>query len=98
MSFRGNIREIVYVTQAELNDIAQQNNSIRVGGTTNPDTRANQYERQGYSGIMYAAKTTNMQYAENRLLDHDTRHNVHSNSNVGNDSGYVYVINGKRFS
>ena len=101
MAFRGNIREIVEVSQADLNRIAQQNNSIRVGSTKNPRTansRANQYEREGYSGTMYMAKTTNRQYAEDRLLDYDTRHNVQKLSNSKTEDGYVYVINGKRFS
>jgi hypothetical protein len=35
----------------------------------NTNARANQYEAQGYSGVMYVAPTTNMYYAENRLLD-----------------------------
>ena len=97
MSRNGKIREIIEVSQAELNEIAQQYNSIRVGATKDLDVRANQYEREGYSGIMYIAKTTNMQYAEDKLLEHDTRHNIHKTSNVDNGSGYVYVINGKKY-
>ena len=98
MAYHGNIRDVVKVSQAELNKIAQQNNSIRVGSTINPESRANQYEREGYSGTMYYAKTANMCYAENKLLEKDTRHNVHSCSNSSDQAGYVYVINGKRFN
>lgn len=98
MAFKGNISKVIFVSQAELNEIAQENNSIRVGSTIDPCVRANQYEREGYSGTMYVAKTTNMQYAENKLLEHDTRHNVHSLSNASNDDGFVYVINGRKYN
>ena len=33
-----------------------------------------------------------------KLLEKDTRHNVHSCSNSSDQAGYVYVINGKRFN
>jgi hypothetical protein len=99
MSFRGFIRETIEVSQAELNEIAQEVGSIRVGATEhNPNKRANQYEDEGYSGVMYYSKTTNMQLAENKLLEHNTRHNKHKRSNIGDGPGYVYVIVGKKFS
>ena len=98
MSFRGNIREIIEVTQAELNEIVQENNSIRVGSTIDPERRANEYERDGYSGIMYIAKTTNMQYAEDKLLEYKPLHCIQSTSNAANEPGYVYVINGRKYN
>lgn len=97
MSFRGNIREIIYVTQSQLHELAQENYSIRAGGTINPERRANDYEREGYSGVMYAARTDNVQYAEDRLLEHNLRHNVHEQSNLPPVEGFVYVIQGKKY-
>ncbi len=97
MSRKGNIKKIFHVTQSDLNEIVEQNNSIRVGSTKDPNSRAKQYERDGYSGTMYVAKTSNMQQAENKLLDHNTRHNDHKTSNQSDDAGYVYVINGRRY-
>ncbi len=98
MSFRGNIREIIEVSQAELNEIAQECGSIRVGATEDPYKRSKQYEKDGYSGVMYISKTNNMLFAEDKLLEHNTRHNIHKRSNVADEPGYVYVINGKKFS
>ena len=50
MSFRGFIREIIEVSQAKLNEIAQECGSIRVGATEqDPHDRADQYESEGYS-------------------------------------------------
>jgi len=99
MSFRGTIREIIEVSQAELNDIAQEVGSIRVGATEHyPNKRANQYEDEGYSGVMYYSRSNNMQLAENKLLENNTRHNKYRRSNAGDGPGYVYVIVGKKFS
>ena len=51
---------------------------------------------------MFYAETTNMKSAENKLLqlaseNEAGRHNDHRNSNVGNENGYVYIIQGKKF-
>jgi hypothetical protein len=97
MAYRGNIDKIIQASQAELNEIAQEKGSIRVGSTKDPIRRAGEYEREGYSGTMYVAKTTNMKYAANKLLKLNPRHNVYSSSNADEDDGYVYVLKGKKF-
>ncbi len=77
---------------------------IRVGATgREPEVRAKEYEGKGYSGKMFYAETTNMKLAENKLLqlaseNEAGRHNDHQNSNVGNQNGYVYIIQGKKFN
>ncbi len=53
MSSRGKIRETIEVSQAELNEIAEEVGSIRVGATEHdPNKRANQYEVEGYSRVL----------------------------------------------
>lgn len=104
MSYPGNIREIVQVSQKDLHDmIENETHVIRVGATTDVDQRASQYEREGYSGIMYFARTENMKRAEDKLLEiameNDSgKWNVHEKSNVGEGDGYIYAIKGKRFT
>eukprot|EP01084_Bolivina_argentea_P087669 158336_1 len=76
---------------------ASKKGSVRVGATINPSQRANAYQRSGYRGNMYVTKTTNMNYAENKLLkSHSGRHNVQKSSNVAAKSGYVYAIVGQK--
>ena len=94
----GNIRKIVRTTQNKLAEIAKKDYSIRVGSTTNPKNRAKQYEREGYSGTIYYAKTSTMKKSENELLKNDPRHNDHKRSNVGENPGYVYVVKGKKYN
>lgn len=94
----GNIRNLYEVSQKELKDIAEGYGVIRAGATNDIKRRIGQYERDGYSGEVYFAKTTNMKYAENSLLhNYYFRHNVHQSSNVSDEPGYVYVIKGKRY-
>ncbi|CAF0986045.1 unnamed protein product [Brachionus calyciflorus] len=85
-----------FVTQRDLNEMAQEKNSIRVGSTVDPQQRAYQYQAEGYAGTMFVAKTANMLLAEDKLLEHQTRHNVHMRSNAPNDEGFVYVIKGRK--
>ena len=92
MSFKGNIN-LVECSPDYLDKIAQEKFSIRAGSTTDPISRATQYEYEGYSGTMYFAKTSNMEFAENKLLQYKMRYNIHLESNAPNDHGYVYVIN-----
>ena len=101
----GNIREIYHVNNCQLEKIIVTESVIRVGATKRPiQERAQEYERDGFSGIMFYADTTNMKYAENRLLElakrheNTARHNEHHYSNVGEENGYVYVIQGKKFT
>lgn len=58
--------------------------------------RRHAHERNGFAGTMLFAKTQNMYYAENRLLEHRPRHNKQRISNAPEKSGYVYVIKGVR--
>ncbi|CAF0744275.1 unnamed protein product [Brachionus calyciflorus] len=88
--------KIEFVTQKELNEIVQEKNSIRVGSTGNPQQRAQQLEAEGYAGTMYVAKTTNMQLAENKLLEYQPRHNERLKSNAPNDEGFVFLIKGRK--
>lgn len=102
MSKKGNI-VIEMVSQKDLLNILKdyKNDIIRVGAAINPRNRSKQYERDGYSGKMFYAKTTNMKKAENTLLSNcDVNDacelNSHKKSNVVNKKGTVYIIKGKR--
>ena len=96
--YRGNL-EVVEATQAQLKEISEETHSIRAGSTIDPQQRAGEYERDGYSGTMYTARTENMNRAETQLLqNYDYTHNVHLSSNSPAEPGYVYVIKGKRFN
>ena len=100
----GNIREIYHVNNCQLEKIIVTESVIRVGATKRPiQERAQEYERDGFSGIMFYADTTNMKYAENRLLKLAKEkgaaiHNEHKKSNVGEEEGFVYIIQGKKFN
>lgn len=96
MANRGYIREIVYTTQQELHEKAEECGSIRAGATVDPNRRADEYEAEGFSGRMYVAPTENMMKAEDKLLDHELRHNEQVNSNAAEGAGYVYVIQGRK--
>jgi len=48
------IREVHYISRAELHSIAEQKGSIRAGSTIDPVRRAGEYSRDGYAGVMYA--------------------------------------------
>ena len=74
---------------------------IYAGSTKDPEERADQHERNGFSGTMYYAKTQNMRLAENRLLKSrkgDYRYNDHETSNQDEKPGYVYLIKGRKYS
>ena len=90
------------VSQGHLSEIATQRGSIRVGATSDPGTRARVYANEGYAGIMFVAKTSNMRKAENRLLkaafeSGSGRHNQQTRSNAVAEPGFVYVISGRRY-
>ena len=93
----GKIRKIVRTTQIKLLKIVKKKNSVRAGSTVIPKKRAKNYQDDGYSGIMYYAKTSNMKKSENKLLRHKPLHNKQKRSNVGQKRGFTYVINGKKF-
>ena len=104
MSYHGNMK-IVETNQTDLHRmIENETHVIRVGATDrDPKDRKGEYERQGYSGTMYVAPTQNMQKAENTLLqkaiENDAgKWNVQQRSNIGDYEGYVYIIQGKRFT
>jgi hypothetical protein len=86
---------------SKLNKMVPDSDSSRVGGTKNFENRVKQYVSQGYARentTMYYAKTTNVQKAEQKLLNtqftKNTPHNnVHSKSNyTQSKEGFVYVI------
>jgi len=58
----GNIRDIYKVRISDLEQkIVSENGVIRVGATErDPEQRAREYEREGYSGQMFYAETKNM--------------------------------------
>ena len=66
---KGNIRSSTEVSFCELVEIAQEKGTIRVGATRDLDNRIKHYEGEGYSGELFYAKTTNMYFAENKLLE-----------------------------
>ena len=94
----GYIRKIVLTKQMQLAKILKKDYSIRVGSTKDPKNRGKEYEREGYSGTIYTAKTSNMKKSENKLLKANPRHNDHKKSNAAEESGFVYVLNGKKFN
>lgn len=86
-------------TYAELEDIAREKFSIRVGSTKDIKGRASSYRTQGYSGTMFWTETKNMCYAENKLLKLGSyKHNKQKTSNNTTEPGQVYVIQGKKFN
>jgi hypothetical protein len=70
----------------------------RVGASKNMQTlnrRRLHYQRNGYSGRMYYARTFNMQMSENTLLalcGDKCYRNIHKTSNVPPTIDYVYVL------
>ncbi len=85
------------VTQAQLQIKAQLPNAPRVGATKDPQRRAGEYGREGYTGTMFYARTENMKQAENRLLQDCTyaktcAANAQKKSNAQPEPGYVYVL------
>ena len=94
----GNIRVHKVATFNELQQIAAQSGGIRVGATDDPNRRANEHEREGYSGQMYYFKTENMRKAEDKLLEQAPGiHNVQQRSNAEDKPGYVYAIKGRKY-
>lgn len=86
---------------SKLNKMTPDSDSVRIGITLYPPTRAKQYVSQGYAKentIMYYAKTTNAQKAEQKLLNtqftKDKPHNnIQSKSNYTKEkNAYAYVI------
>ena len=94
----GNIREFKTVPFSELLKLAAGKNVARVGATEkDPKGRAAQYEKEGYSGVMYMFKTENMRKAEDQLLQQGGTHNEQRKSNVQDKPGFVYVIIGRKY-
>ena len=102
MASQGNIRETVEVSQGQLHKmIEKEKGVIRCGATANYNNRANGYEREGYSGVLYYARTKNMMKAEDNLLKTGSNsgsciHNQQGQSNMQEKPGYVYVVKGKK--
>ena len=94
----GNIRDHKSVSFGELQKVAAGKSVARVGATENPQQRADQYAREGYSGQMYQFRTQNMRKAEDRLLQQAGTHNVQERSNAPDKPGYVYAIKGRKYN
>ena len=101
MPTQGNIRELIEVSQRELHEMIETEfGIIRCGAAANCNNRAKDYERQGYSGRMFFARTENMMKAEDSLLEagqnnQNCIHNIHRVSNMQEEPGFVYIIKGK---
>jgi hypothetical protein len=83
----------------ELHDIVTTRSPIGVyiGATRRPpEKRCYEHEREGKTGLMYFAKTTNMKHAETRLITSATRpkYNQQQQSGMPETKGFVYVIVG----
>lgn len=88
-----------FVSAKDLRDHTFRRGTVRAGVTTNPEVRAFFYERDGYSGTMYLARTRDMRRAEDKLFSRrDYRHNVQRRSNAKAEPGYVYLIVGRKSS
>jgi len=91
-------------TIKSLIEIAKTPKASRVGVTIDVNQRSKQYVQKGYSNdcVMFSAKSTSLQKAEQKLLNiicsKNTPHNnVHKVSNyTKNKSGNVYVIVGNK--
>ena len=79
------------VTQKKLFSVAHRGQYV--GITIDPKRHRGQHERNGYNGIMYCARTQNMELAENKLLEAcPGDENIQLYSNASPDPGYVYII------
>ena len=82
-----------------LEGTVKLNRALRVGATVDIPRRAREYtgDYQFSGRPMYYAETSNMKYAENRLLmrceeGDGCRANIQRRSNVRDEPGYVYAI------
>ena len=74
--------------------MAKNPGMVRTGSTQNPNKRRSDYVyKDGYSGVMYVAETTDMKLTEDQLLkQQDFRDNIQKKSNQVEGPGYVYLI------
>ena len=80
------------VTQKELKTIAKKKCSVRAGSTNSIPERLDKYKKK-YEGTMYYSSTSNKEKAENTLFNiKKFQDNVHKESNVDNEPGFVYII------
>jgi hypothetical protein len=104
MVSRGYIRELVEVSQEKLFEMIEtETHIIRAGASIDCDKRANGYEGELYSGVMFYARTQNMMKAEDKLLaagwkNGNCKHNLQEFSNAKEEPGFVYIIQGKKYS
>ncbi len=77
-----------------LLQIARSNDAFRCGSTNDPHRRKNEYSsREGYTGTMYFARSSDMKEDEDTLLGiKDWPKNKQKKSNSQVNKGYVYVI------
>ena len=95
---KGSIQNPKTVTQKKLQQVARGDGIARVGSTTNPKQRAQQYWSEGYRGKMYQSTTQNMRKAEDKLLQHTPgKHNVQKRSNAPDKPGKVYAVKGRKY-
>ena len=87
------------MTQEELGEYEQMPGAIYTGTTDDPGPRAREHERNGYSGKMYYARTSNMKLKEDKMLERgEFPHNKQEKSGQDEGEGYIYIIVGKKFS
>jgi hypothetical protein len=98
MAARSYIRKLVKVNQQKLHRLIEtESGVIRWGSAVNCSIRAKQYERDGFSGIRFYARTKNMIKAEGSLLKVWKRNrnyiqNLQRLSNSKRKPGFVYYM------
>jgi hypothetical protein len=92
-------KKITMTTQSKINKMTSSKETTRVGFTTNPERRMNEYKNDGYArSTMYVAPTTNGKQAEQRVLNNqfksNTNHNnIQKKSNISDKKpGFIYAL------
>jgi hypothetical protein len=88
-------QNIRLVNKNTLLSFCKKGRAVKVGSTNDPERRWYEYPQQFRRMTMFVAETTNMYYAENRLLDNlrrGTHKNIHLTSNAQKVPGCVYVF------
>ena len=84
-------------TQDELREKAQENGVVRAGAI-DLQRRKEELQSEGFSGTMYYTDVKNMRLAENNLLACKSKfsHNPPKEGDAADESGYIYVIQGRK--
>jgi len=92
--------DLMKVSERQLINMSEMPSIIRVGSTERINDRLFEYQKIGYSGIMYYSETSNMRDCEDRCLlnaklSGGANYNFYDSSIAPNIAGYVYIIQGK---